>query len=144
MHESNRRVLTSKPHFARFIFSDVQRSASVLSWHDTLMVSGTIELADASWLNPDKIGSTVRIGSFGARVEFDTGVVLSEEEPSYEDALWFACKELNPMLETFTTLFGIKNDIDIVVEHGLRPVTKLLQNIVQPHPRTGKTFRRFT
>ena len=146
MHEINRRVLTIKPHFARFVFSDVQRNASVLSWHDTLMVAGTIELADASWLNPDKIGSTVRIGSFGARVEFDIGVVLSDEAPSYEDALWFACKELNPMLETFTTLFGIKNDIDITVEHGLRPVTKLLQNIVlfQPHPRTGKTFRSFT
>jgi hypothetical protein len=144
VHEINRRVLTIKPHFARFSFSDVQRSASVLSWHDTLMVAGTIELADASWLNPDKIGSTVRIGSFGARVEFDIGVVLSEEEPSYEAALWFACKELNPMLESYTTLFGIKHDIDITVEHGLRPVTKLLQNIVQPHPRTGKTFRRFT
>jgi len=119
-------------------------SASVLSWHDTLVVAGTIELADTSWLNPDKIGNTMRIGSFGARVEFDIGVVLSDEAPSYEDALWFACKELNPMLETFTTLFGIKNDIDITVEHGLRPVTKLLQNIVQPHPRTGKTFRSFT
>jgi hypothetical protein len=136
VHEINRRVLTIKPHFARFVFSDVQRSASVLSWHDTLVVAGTIELADTSWLNPDKIGNTMRIGSFGARVEFDIGVVLSDEAPSYEDALWFACKELSPMLETFTTLFGIKNDIDITVEHGLRPVNKLLHNIVQPFSQT--------
>jgi hypothetical protein len=108
------------------------------------MVAGTIELANTSWMNPDKIGSSVRIGSFGARVEFDIGIVLAEEEPSYEAALWFACKELNPMLESYTTLFGIKHDIDITVEHGLRPVTKLLQNIVQPRPRTGQPFRKFT
>jgi hypothetical protein len=144
VRENDRFVLANKPHFARFVFSDVQRNVSVLSWHDTLMVAGTIELANSSWMNPDKIGSTIRIGSFGARVEFDIGTVLAEEEPSYEAALWFACKELNPMLESYTTLFGIKHDIDITVEHGLRPVTKLLQNIVQPHPRTGKTFRRFT
>jgi hypothetical protein len=47
------------------------------------------------------------------------------------------------MLETFTTLFGIKNDIDIVVEHGLRPVNKLLHNIVQPRKKTY-TKGRFT
>jgi len=144
VRENDRFVLANKPHFARFIFSDVQRNASVLSWHDTLMVAGTIELANTSWMNPDKIGSSVRIGSFGARVEFDIGTVLAEEEPSYEAALWFACKELNPMLESYTTLFGIKHDIDITVEHGLRPVTKLLQNIVQPRPRTGQPFRKFT
>jgi hypothetical protein len=108
------------------------------------MVAGTIELANTSWMNPDKIGSSVRIGAFGARVEFDIGTVLAEEAPSYEAALWFACKELNPMLESYTTLFGINHNIDITVEHGLRPVTKLLQNIVQPRPRTGKPFRNFT
>jgi hypothetical protein len=134
VRENDRLVYTSKPHFARFVFSDVQRNASVLSWHDTLMVAGTIELANTSWMNPDKIGSTIRIGSFGARVEFDISMVFEPKEPSYEDALWFACKELNPMLESYTTLFGIKHNIDITVEHGLRPVTKLLQNIVQPRP----------
>lgn len=135
MRENDRFGLRPKgDHFARFIFSDVQRNASVLSWHDTLMVAGTIELANTSWMNPDKIGSTVRIGSFGARVEFDISTVLDPKEPTYEDALWFACKELNPMLESYTTLFGIKHNIDITVEHGLRPVTKLLQNIVQPKP----------
>jgi hypothetical protein len=108
------------------------------------MVAGTIELANTSWMNPDKIGSSVRIGAFGARVEFDIGIVLAEEVLSYEAALWFACKELNPMLESYTTLFGINHNIDITVEHGLRPVTKLLQNIVQPRPRTGKPFRNFT
>jgi hypothetical protein len=45
------------------------------------------------------------------------------------------------MLETFTTLFGIKNDIDIVVEHGLRPVNKLLHNIVQPFRQTNPKGR---
>jgi hypothetical protein len=136
VRENDRFVLANKPHFARFIFSDVQRNVSVLSWHDTLMVAGTIELASTSWMNPDKIGSTIRIGSFGARVEFDIGTVLAEEEPSYEAALWFACKELNPMLESYTTLFGIKHNIDITVEHGLRPVNTLLHNLVQPFSQT--------
>lgn len=135
MRENDRFGLRPKgDHFARFIFSDAQRHASVLSWHDTLMVAGTIELSSTSWMSPDKIGSTIRIGSFGARVEFDISTVFDPKEPTYEDALWFACKELNPMLESYTTLFGIKHNIDITVEHGLRPVTKLLQNIVQPKP----------
>ena len=144
MRENDRFVLTSKPHFARFVFIDVQRNVSVLSWHDTLMVAGTIELASSSWMNPDKIGSSFRIGSFGARVEFDIGTVLADEEPSYEDALWFACKELNPMLESYTTLFGIKHSIDITVDHGLRPVKALLKNLVQPRPSIKTPFRRFT
>ncbi len=68
------------------------------------------------------------------RVELRDYVI--DDALNLEDALWFACRELNPMLETFTTLFGIKNDIDIVVEHGLRPVNKLLHNIVQPFRQT--------
>lgn len=121
-------------HFVRFIFVDLQKRMSVLSWHDTLQVAGTVELSHTSWMNPDKIGSIVRICAFSANVEFDISTVLEDQEPSYEDALWFACKELNPMLESYTTLFGIKHNIDVTVEHGLRPVTKLLQNIVQPRP----------
>lgn len=131
-------------HFARFSFVDLQTRMAVNSWHDTLQVAGAVELSHKSWMDPDKVGSVMRICAFKANVEFDISVLLQEQEPSYEDALWFACKELNPMLETYTTLFGIKHDIDIKVEHGLRPVTKLLQNIVQPRPKIGKPFRRFT
>jgi len=127
------------PHntwYARFLLVDTERIAEWTSRKDRLSVSGTIELASTSWLDPDKVGSSLRIGSFGARVEFDSGIVLAEEVPTFEDALWFACKELSPMLETFTTLFGIKNDIDIVVEHRLRPTTQLLHHIVQPFRQT--------
>ena len=131
----------STPHFlphhtwyARFVLADTQRVAEITKWKDKLGVVGFIEMAQRSWLNPDTIGSTQRIGNFSVRVEVGDGVWLNEL--NFEDALWFACRELNPMLETFTTLFGIKNDIDIVVEHGLRPVNKLLHNIVQPFRQT--------
>jgi hypothetical protein len=134
------------PHhtwYARFVLADIQRIAELTAWNDKIGVAGYVELAERSWLDPDKIGSSTRIGTFSVRVEIGSEVLLVDAL-DFEDALWFACRELNPMLETFTTLFGIKNDIDIVVEHGLRPVNKLLHNIVQPKPRTGQPFRRFT
>ena len=134
------------PHYtwyARFVLADTQRIAELTAWKDKIGVAGYVELAERSWLDPDKIGSSTRIGTFSVRVEIGSEVLLVDAL-DFEDALWFACRELNPMLETFTTLFGIKNDIDIVVEHGLRPVNKLLHNIVQPKPRTGQFFRRFT
>lgn len=131
----------STPHFvphhtwyARFVLADTQRIAELTSWRDKIGVVGFVELAPRSWLDPDKVGSSTRIGSFSARVELGDGAI--DDAPNFVGALWFACRELNPMLETFTTLFGIKNDIDIVVEHGLRPVNKLLHNIVQPFRQT--------
>lgn len=120
--------------YARFVLADTKRIAELTAWRDKIGVVGFVELAQRSWLNPDKIGSSARIGSFSACAVLTTSA-LYDDEPNFEDALWFACRELNPMLETFTTLFGIKNDIDIVVEHGLRPVNKLLHNIVQPRKK---------
>jgi hypothetical protein len=134
------------PHhtwYARFVLADIQRIAELTAWKDKIGVAGYVELAERSWLDPDKIGSSTRIGTFSACALLNISTLYADET-NFEDALWFACRELNPMLETFTTLFGIKNDIDIVVEHGLRPVNKLLHNIVQPKPRTGQPFRRFT
>lgn len=144
VRENPRFVLKKDPqHYARFMLTAVDKQASVRSWHDVLLVAGTVELAHHSWLgNPDKIGSSMRIGAVGARVEFNIASVLTEHTSTYEDALWFACKELNPMLESFTTLFGIKHDIDITVEHGLRPVKQLLQNLVQPAPKPNSGILR--
>ena len=132
----------STPHFlphhtwyARFVLADTKRIAELTAWRDKIGVAGFVELAQRSWLNPDQVGSSRRIGTFSVRVEANNELLL-DDGLDFEDALWFACRELNPMLETFTTLFGIKNDIDIVVEHGLRPVNKLLHNIVQPFRQT--------
>ena len=146
VRENERVVWSNGPtHHARFVLSHVDRQASVRSWHDVLLVAGTVEITNKPWLeHPDRIGSSSRIGSVGARVEFDIATVFDEHSHTYEDALWFACKELNPMLESFTTLFGIKHNIDIVVDHGLRPVKQLLVNLVQPRSRIDQPFRRFT
>lgn len=130
-------------HYARFFVTRVETVASPASWHDVLNILCAVELAPYSWLHDsDKIGSSFRIGSFGARVEFDISMVFEPKEPSYEDALIFACKEINPMLESFTTLFGIKHNIDITVEHGLRPTTQLLQNLVQPAPKPTQRVKK--
>jgi hypothetical protein len=126
------------PHntwYARFLLVDTKQIAERTSPKDRLSVSGYAQLARRSWLDPDKIRGVLRIGEFRARVVLTTPALYADE-PTFEDALWFACRELNPMLETFTTLFGIKNDIDIVVEHGLRPTPQLLHHIVQPFRQT--------
>lgn len=146
VRENERTIWSDGPvHHARFMLTAVEKHASVKSWHDVLLVEGTVEIAPNSWLDsPDRVGSSFRIGSVGARVEFDIATVFDEHSHTYEDALWFACKELNPMLESFTTLFGIKHSIDITVDHGLRPVKALLKNLVQPRPSIKTPFRRFT
>lgn len=135
VRENKRYVFKSGTHYARFLVTRAETIATVASWHDALNVLCAAEVAPYSWLtDADKIGSSVSIGSISARVEFDISTVLNEYGPNMQDALLFACKELNPMLESYTTLFGIKNNLDIVVEHGLRPVQKMLQNLVQPKP----------
>jgi hypothetical protein len=104
-----------------------------MSWHDTLRVVGVVEVAERSWLkDPDKIGTSRRLGSIAAEVEFLPRLMLEDDVPTMEHALWFACEQLNPMLESMTTLKGIESNIDIIVEHGLRPTSTLLQNLVRP------------
>lgn len=141
--DNNRFVLKNSDHYARFMLVDLNKRTSVTSWHDVLQVAGAIELSHRSWMDPDKVGSTMRICAFNANIEFDIGIVLADHEPSYEEALWFACKELNPMLESYTTLFGIKHGIDVIVEHRLRPVANMLRNLVQPviKPNIGRIIR---
>jgi hypothetical protein len=139
VRENDRFVLANKPHFARFLLVDTERIAELTAWRDKIGVVGYVELAQRSWLDTNQINTALCIGEVGARVVLTTPA-LCADEPTFEDALWFACKELNPMLETFTTLFGIKNDIDIVVEHGLRPTTQLLHNLVQPRATLKDRF----
>lgn len=129
---------TEGTHYARFLVTRAETVASPASWHDVLNILCNVELAPYSWLNDaDKIGSSMSIGSISARVYFDSTMLFDDEMLTFEDALIFACKEINPMLESFTTLFAIKHNIDITVEHGLRPTTQLLRNLVQSAPKPG-------
>ena len=134
---TNRVFTNGKTWFARFMFLEAGIIKSVTTWHDSLRVACYAELAPKSWMDADRIGSTFRIGSIGADVLFNRELILADDPPTMEDALWFACKELQPMLESLTTLKGIENNIDIVVEHGLRPTKRMLQDLVQPQPRKG-------
>jgi hypothetical protein len=122
--------------YARFMFINVDKQRNLDTMLDLLGVVGTVEIASAPWIEANKIGSTMRVLSIAATVdgvEFDDSIDY-ERVPTYEDALWFACRELNPMLESATTLFGIKHDIDIRVEHTLRPTALLLRNLTTPPP----------
>jgi hypothetical protein len=130
-------------HYARFLVTRAETVASPASWHDVLNILCAVELAPYSWLHDsDKIGSSIGIGSISARVHFDSTMLFDDEMLTFEDALIFACKEINPMLESFTTLFGIKHNIDITVEHGLRPTMQLLQNLVQPAPKPTQRVKK--
>lgn len=137
MKTTDRQFMDGHTWFARFMFLEAGVVKSVTTWHDVLRVACYAELAPKSWIEADRIGNSVRIGSIGADVLFDRELLFAEDPPTMEDALWFACKELQPMLESLTTLKGIENNIDIVVEHGLRPTNRMLQNLVQPQPRKG-------
>lgn len=143
--KDNERVAlrTEGTHYARFLVTRAETVASPASWHDVLNVLCSVELAHYSWLNDsDKISSPVSIGSISARIHFDSTMLFDDEMPTFEDALVFACKEINPMLESFTTLFGIKHNIDIAVEHGLRPTKQLLMNLVQPAPKPTQRVKK--
>lgn len=130
------------PHYARFLVTRYETFASTASWHDVLNVLCSVELAP-SWLNnSDVLGKSLSIVSISASVEIDIAPVLTEYTSTFEDALMFACKEINPMLESFTTLFGIKHNIDIAVEHGLRPTKHLLTNLVQPAPKPTQRVKK--
>lgn len=134
MKTTDRQFMDGGQWFARFKFLEAGVVKSVTTWHDSLRVACYAELAPISWIEADRIGNSVRIGSIGADVLFDRELLFAEDPPTMEDALWFACKELQPMLESLTTLKGIENNIDIVVEHGLRPTNRMLQNLVAPRP----------
>ena len=118
--------------YARCIFSKVDRTQSTNLWQDSLGVAGVVEIATTPWIEADKIGSSQRILGITALVNFVPEIMLANDEPTYTDALMFACREINPMLESATTLYGIKHNIDIRVEHGLRPTSQLLRNLTTP------------
>jgi hypothetical protein len=141
----NERVVLDRvdTYYARFLVTRAETVASPASWHDVLNILCVVEMSPSSWLSDTKpLLGPVGIGSISARVHFDSTMLFDDEMLTFEDALIFACKEINPMLESFTTLFGIKHNIDIVVEHGLRPTKQLLQNLVQPAPKPTQRVKQ--
>lgn len=117
--------------FARYIFVDTMRQNDVRRDKVMIGVAGVVELASESWLNDFGPGTALRIGNVRAAIALNEDELRVDPKP-YSKALWFACEQLNPMLDTFTTLFGIEHNIDIQVEHRLRPVERLLQNLIMP------------
>lgn len=124
-------------YFARYLMSDVQKTHEYTQATANVLVAGVVELARDSWLSDFGPGTSMRIGTLVTEiiVPFDT---LERDPKPYSDALWFACEQLNPMMDTFTTLFGIEHNIDITVEHRLRPVERHLQNLIRPRPTSMK------
>lgn len=127
----------SEGGYARYIMSDVQKTHAYTQATANVLVAGVVEIATQPWLHDFGPGHSNRIGGLAAEiiVPFDT---LERDPKPYSEALWFACEQLNPMLDTFTTLFGIEHNIDITVEHRLRPVERHLQNLIMPRPTNLK------
>ena len=123
--------------FVRYILVDLLRADNYTKASVEVRVAGVVELAKVSWLTDFGPGSATRIGNISATIVVDYADLECDPQP-YTKLLWFACEQLNPMLDTFTTLYGIKNNIDIHVEHRLRPVERLLQNLIMPRPMTMK------
>ena len=123
--------------FVRYIMSDVQKTHEYTQASANVLVAGVIELAKVSWLTEFGPGSATRIGTIVGEIIVPFDAVERDPHP-YANALWFACDQLNPMLDSLSTLFGIEHNIDIHVEHRLRPVERLLQNLIMPRPMTVK------
>lgn len=122
--------------FVRYVLLDLMKESDLHTHTQRVSIKAHIELARDSWLADFGPGHSTRIGTVTAVVRVHEADIAVEPQP-YSKAVWFACEQLNPMLDTFSTLFGIEQNIDITVEHRLRPVERLLQNLVIPQPRKG-------
>lgn len=137
-NESYRPV--DKPLFARYVLiRAVMHERAVNTPTTTIMVEARIELARDSWLSNFGPGPAGSIARARALVGYDEMALAVNPQP-FEALLLFACEQLNPMLDTFITLYGIEHNIDITVEHRLRPVDKLLQNLITTPKNGSKNY----
>lgn len=140
-NESYRPV--DKPLFARYVLvRAVLHERAVNTPTTTIMVETRVELARDSWLSNFGPGPAGPVARARALVGYDEMSLAVNPQP-FEVLLLFACEQLNPMLDTFTTLFGIEHNIDITVEHRLRPTAKLLHNLIAPPPMKFKVKGRY-
>lgn len=123
--------------FVRYMLVDLMKENDLHTHTQRVGIAAHIELAQDTWLSEFGPGHSARIGTVTAVVRVHEADIAVEPRP-YSKAVWFACEQLNPMLDTFSTLFGIEQGIDIHVEHRLRPVERLLQNLIMPRPMTMK------
>lgn len=117
--------------FVRYMLVDLMKESDLHTHTQRVGIAAHIELAQDSWLSDFGPGHSSRIGTVTAVVRVHEADIAVEPQP-YSKAVWFACEQLNPMLDTFSTLFGIEQGIDIHVEHRLRPVERLLHNLIMP------------
>lgn len=117
--------------FVRYVLVDLMKENDLHTHTQRVGIAAHIELAYNSWLSDFGPSHSSRIGTVTAVVRVHEADIAVEPQP-YSKAVWFACEQLNPMLDTFSTLFGIEQGIDIHVEHRLRPVDRLLHNLIMP------------
>ncbi len=102
----------------------------------SLGLVGRAEGADQSWVkNGDRIGSSIFMGEAVGVVEVD--VLAVEKGMDAHDVLKFGIKHLNPVLENFAVLAGIRAGLDIEICHTLRPHSSMLSNLYATKPKWG-------
>lgn len=107
--------------FVRFRLTEVESMDVFDAVYDKkLAVQAVIEAAPRSWTQADRIGTTVYL----CKGMVVLGVDMSDApDPQgvVEQAVHFATAQLNDPLETAATLYGIRNNLDVFIEHKLRP-----------------------
>lgn len=128
--------------YVRYMLIDIMKEHDAPTGGVRVGIAAHVELAWSSWLDDFGPGRSLRIGTITAIVRVNEEDIAVEPQP-YSKALKFACEQLNPMLDAFTTLFGIEQNIDITVEHRLRPTSKMLHNLIAPPPMKYNMKGRF-
>ena len=134
--------LPAEGGYVRYMLVDIMKESELETMSVRVGIIAHVELAWSSWLSDFGPGRSLRIGTITAIVRVNEEDIAVEPQP-YSKAVTFACDELNPMLDSFTTLFGIEHNIDITVEHRLRPTAKLLHNLIAPPPMKFKVKGRY-
>ncbi len=130
-------VLSAEGGCVRYMLVDIMKESELETMSVRVGIIAHVELAWSSWLSDFGPSRSLRIGTITAVVRVHEADIAVEPQP-YSKAVTFACDELNPMLDSFTTLFGIEHNIDITVERRLRPTAKLLYNLIAPPARRYK------
>lgn len=116
---------------ARFLVASGEVVHNPAQANVELQLQCNVEVAAGSWLNADRIGSSVLAHRLLAKVDIAPEEAI-DLQTFVDAAQRFAIRKLNPMLETATTLFGIAHNIDIQVDHGLRVSTQPFKHLTHP------------
>ncbi len=122
--------------YVRLMLSQIEVISPDVHGHTALGLVGRAEGADLSWTTgADRIGNSIFMGEACGVVEVDALAV--EEGMEAHEVMKFGIKHLDPVLENFAVLAGIRAGLDIEICHTLRPHSSMLSNLYATKPKWG-------